>query len=907
MDAPPQKLRLTAWLKPIAMGHGALVSAGGALVLLGWWLRVDVLKEIVPGMVPMNPVAAVGFVLTGASLLCFRSGAGQGGIWRKLGIGLAVPMVALGALKLASYAFGWNLPFDLLLFRTELKGGGTGYFQMAPTTALNFLLSGLALWFLHASRRPNSRRVQFLALAVTFVSLVPLVGYLYSASKLYSIGNFPMALPTAALFFLLGTGMFMVQPEFGMAALFTNRSPGGTLARRLLPIGFFAPIILGALWRWGQARGFFNPGLGMSLMVVISVAIFTALIWRNAILLDRSDHRRTEAEHNLQKAHDELEQRVRERTAELSATNQELASQVAERQRAEDKVRSQLARLELLQRITRAIGERLDLPSIFQVVVRTLEDQMPLDFCCIGLRDATSDVLKVASAGLHGIELASVLAMSKDDRLDITENGLTPCVSGRLVYEPDLERSSAAFSQRLARAGLHSLVASPLAVESNIFGVLFACRREANSFSSAECEFLRHLSEHIALAVQQGQLHAALQQAYDDLQQSQQAIMQQERLRALGQMASGIAHDINNAISPVTLYTESLLEQEKNLSPRARDYLETIQRSIEDVRHTVSRMREFYRKREQELTLETVALNPVMEQVVDLSRARWSDMPQSQGLFIETATDLAADLPAIRGVESEIREALLNLVFNAVDAMPQGGKLTVRTRTVNPQGVPDGGAATRAVVEVIDTGAGMDEETRRRCLEPFFTTKGERGTGLGLAMVYGIAQRHGADIQIESAPGQGTTVRLIFPPAGTSAPASAPVATHAAPRSRMRILVIDDDPMLLKSLRHILESDGHVVVTAHGGQEGIDAFLQAQAEHKEVSAVITDLGMPYVDGRKVAATIKSASPSTPVIMLTGWGQRLAAEGDVPADVDHLLSKPLKIRDIRQALARCERL
>jgi nitrogen-specific signal transduction histidine kinase/ActR/RegA family two-component response regulator len=394
-----------------------------------------------------------------------------------------------------------------------------------------------------------------------------------------------------------------------------------------------------------------------------------------------------------------------------------------------------------------------------------------------------------------------------------------------------------------------------------------------------------------------------LQQAYDDLRQTQQAVMQQERLRALGQMASGIAHDINNAISPVGLYTESLLETEPNLSQRARDYLQTIQHSIEDVAQTVARMREFYRQRETQLKLTRVQLNPLIQQVINLSRARWSDMPQQRGVSIELITDLAPDLPEVAGVESEIREALLNLVFNAVDAMPDGGKLILRTVALNR---PEGSKEFSAAVEVSDSGMGMDEETRKRCLEPFFTTKGERGTGLGLAMVYGIVQRHGADIEIDSEVGKGTTVRLVFPTPTAPMHPVAPAAPPAVPKSRMRILIVDDDPLLIKSLRDTLEGDGHLVTTANGGQAGIDAFRATQAAAKDkFDAVITDLGMPYVDGRKVAAAIKTASPETPVLLLTGWGQRLIAEGDIPPHVDKVLNKPPKLRDLREALAGCQ--
>jgi len=196
----------------------------------------------------------------------------------------------------------------------------------------------------------------------------------------------------------------------------------------------------------------------------------------------------------------------------------------------------------------------------------------------------------------------------------------------------------------------------------------------------------------------------------------------------------------------------------------------------------------------------------------------------------------------------------------------------------------------------------MDEETQRRCLEPFFTTKGERGTGLGLAMVYGTVQRHGADMGIDSKVGAGTTVYLSFPvSARTVTLLTGPGEAPAVP-SRLRILVVDDDPLLVKSLRDVLEADGHVVTTASGGQAGIDAFSGAQARGQVFDVVITDLGMPYVDGRKVASAIKTVSPATPVILLTGWGRRLMVEGDVPPHVDRVLSKPPRLGELREALA-----
>ncbi len=569
-----------------------------------------------------------------------------------------------------------------------------------------------------------------------------------------------------------------------------------------------------------------------------------------------------------------------------------LFNDITARKIAERKAHAQLTCLALLNQITRAVGERQDLPSIFQVVIRTLEDQLPIDCACICLYDPIDNLLTVASVGIKSQPLALELVLTEQARIAIDANGLSRCVRGQLVYEPDISAVQFPFPQRLARGGLRALVAAPLLVENQVFGALLVARRETQSFSSGECEFLRQLSEHVALAAHQSQLYGSLQKAYEDLRETQQAVMQQERLRALGQMASGIAHDINNAISPITLYTESLLEREPNLSPNARGYLETIQRAIDDVAQTVTRMREFYRQREPQMTLVPVDMNPLVQQVIDLTRARWSDMAHQRGIVIEMQTELAPGLPAIMGAESEIREALTNLIFNAVDAMPQGGALTLRTQ-----------ATSKSVsLEVTDTGLGMDEDTRRRCFEPFFTTKGEQGTGLGLAMVYGAVQRHSAEIEIDSALGQGTTVRLSFAlPTATVSSSARMVTTHAAP-SALRILLVDDDPVLLKSLEDILKADGHVLTVTYGGQAGIDAFRVAHEQGDLFDIVITDLGMPYADGRKVAGAVKALAPSMPVILLTGWGQRLEIEGDVPAHVDRVLSKPPKLGELREALA-----
>jgi signal transduction histidine kinase/ActR/RegA family two-component response regulator len=627
--------------------------------------------------------------------------------------------------------------------------------------------------------------------------------------------------------------------------------------------------------------------------------------------------RRMRAERELAALAAALEARVSERTAEVLAANATLREQIETRQVAERETRIQVDRLNLLHQISRAIGERQDTASIFQVVVGDLEEQMPVDFAGLCHYDQATQMLTMGCVGKQSAALAATLGMAKDEVVAVGNECMHSVLHGELVHEPDLRKLHFPFPERLLAGGLHTLVAAPLIVENRdgVFGLLLVARKEPNSFSNGDCEFLHQLSGHVALAVNQAQLHQTLQRAYDELRETQQAVMQQERLRTLGQMASGIAHDINNAISPVVLYVDALLTHETGFSERARKQLEIIQRATGDVAHTVARMGEFYRQREAQLDLTEVNVNELLKQVLDLTRARWSDMAQQRGAVIETKIECLGENLVVMGIESELREALVNLVFNATDAMPEGGTLTLRAgsrrqagngQAVNGQsGTGQSGkwAARRVYIEVSDTGAGMDEATRRRCLEPFFTTKGERGSGLGLAMVYGITQRHSVDIEIVSAPGVGSTFRLIFPPG--SAAVRSPVAAQI-PRlpPHTRILLIDDDPLLLKSLREALVNEGHEVQTANGGKAGIDSFARAQNEGAPFRVVITDLGMPHVDGRAVAAAIRARAPETAIIMLTGWGQRLVATGDTPEEVDAVLSKPPKMAELRQCLVEC---
>jgi len=403
----------------------------------------------------------------------------------------------------------------------------------------------------------------------------------------------------------------------------------------------------------------------------------------------------------------------------------------------------------------------------------------------------------------------------------------------------------------------------------------------------------------------QVRLTEGVQKAYDELRRTQQVVVQQERLRALGQMASGVAHDVNNALSPIVAYSELLLATQTDLPGPTRQYLQIIRQSGEDVSHIVARMREFYRRRADTEELAEVDINQVIEEVIELTRPRWRDISQRQAVSIQIQRELEPKLPLLLCDPGDLREALINLIFNAVDALPQGGIITLVTRSLNqPAQGKNPRPEPQLQIEVRDNGIGMDEKTRQHCLEPFFSTKVKRGgTGLGLAMVYGMMRRHDGAIEIESEPGRGTCVRLTFPVREkTSQATTVSVSTPRTGQNRsLRILCIDDELQIQELLRHCLTTLDHEVTTASGGKQGVEMFRAAILRKQPFETVITDLGMPDIDGHQVARTIKAESPGTPVIMMTGWGTVMKEDGETAPEVDAVVGKPPRIQELNNLL------
>jgi signal transduction histidine kinase len=391
---------------------------------------------------------------------------------------------------------------------------------------------------------------------------------------------------------------------------------------------------------------------------------------------------------------------------------------------------------------------------------------------------------------------------------------------------------------------------------------------------------------HLRLEDQVRQRTNELETALDQLRNAQEQVVKQERLRALGMMAGGIAHDFNNTLTMTLGYGELLLPWFAKTAPDSKEhgYMQHIVQAAQDATHVVRGLREFYRPPDKNEMRSPVCLSMLCEQVVAFTAPKWRAKRRDHAGRIDVQTAVVP-VPKVLGCAPELREVVINLIFNAVDAMPAGGLLTVGTQAE--------GDMVRLTVS--DTGIGMTEEERDRCLEPFYTTKGEGGSGLGLAVAYGIIDRHGGRIEIESTKGKGTTFSLLLPVTSQETSEVAP-AEEPAVAAPLRVLVVDDQEIICELLAEHLRADGHEVAYALDGAQALESFQATPFD-----LVITDQSMPGLNGEELGREVRRTHPHTPVILLTGFGDEMKASGILPEGITMVLSKPVAASDLRRAV------
>ncbi|MFP4029166.1 MAG: ATP-binding protein [Candidatus Brocadiia bacterium] len=380
-----------------------------------------------------------------------------------------------------------------------------------------------------------------------------------------------------------------------------------------------------------------------------------------------------------------------------------------------------------------------------------------------------------------------------------------------------------------------------------------------------------------------------LQRAMEELQDAQQRMIQKERLQAIGEMASGVAHDFNNALTQILGFTELLLESPDTLrdTEKARRDLELIRSAALHASDVVRRMREFHHETEEHHVSEPVDITRVLKNAVSFTKPRWEDQAQAKGARIELRTDLK-DVPMVSGNEVELQEVVTNLLVNAIDAMPGGGTIGVLTESDSDE----------VHLEVSDTGEGMSSEVQEHCFDPFFSTKSEHGSGMGLSIVKRVVKDHQGRVTIQSARGEGTTVRISLPLPKDAEQAGIMKEKSPEIDRSLRILVVEDSDQTREILSTFLRSDGHQVEMAADGEQALEYY-----ENGNYDVVITDLAMPRMSGDQLVDEIRDMDDEIPVLMLTGFGHTMSVEGDAPEGVDCVIPKPVTRETLRNAVAR----
>ncbi len=546
------------------------------------------------------------------------------------------------------------------------------------------------------------------------------------------------------------------------------------------------------------------------------------------------------------------------------------------------KVQRQLEHTEALLAVSASLRSTLDTTEIARRAIREATRIIGADCGGFWLYDEERSCF-LPAAGYHAP--ADVREAFRTTGVARDEDVIRLLDAGAIA-STDVQRDTRLGHPIFAVLSMRSLLVQPVRINNVLVGALaLAWFHEAHRFAAQELRLVEAIARQAAITM--------------ELRHAHEQVSQQERLRAVGEMASGIAHDFNNALVPVVGFADTLLLVMKpGASPaeveRWRGYVETIQTTALDAAGVVKRLREFYRPNSDERA-QAVDVTHLAEQVRSITQPRWKDQALASGREITFELD-CVPLPPVAGSARELREALTNLVFNAVDAMPDGGTIRLTTRLEVRAAGPDGPAATPyACIAVSDTGIGMNEETRRRCLEPFFSTKGEHGTGLGLSVVFGIVQRHGGTIELTSEVGCGTTTTIVLP-VGVCQAVGDPLPDAETARRGLHVLVVDDETHVRAVLAEFLAAGGHSVEQAENGQQAWATYSAGRFD-----VVVTDCAMPGLSGEQLAAMIEQSGRGTPVIMVTGFGDFMNVDGGRPRGVARVLTKPVTLDAFTDAL------
>ena len=417
----------------------------------------------------------------------------------------------------------------------------------------------------------------------------------------------------------------------------------------------------------------------------------------------------------------------------------------------------------------------------------------------------------------------------------------------------------------------------PLKVKDQIKGVLsVSVFKGERQFDQSDLKLVLIFAENAALSIDKAELYQklksrtqVLENTIQELKSTQHQLVQSEKLRALGELAGGVAHDFNNMLAVISGRTELLLKRIKDediVKP-----LKIIQKVTNDATDTIRKLQELTKAEPDKLFLR-VDINNIIKQTIEITKPKWKDEAEAKGIKIEIFCNLK-EVGEVWGDPSELREVLTNLIFNSIDAMPEGGKIFLETDAQKDF----------VLIKVRDTGIGMTEEVKKKAFDPFFSTKGVEGIGLGLSVAYGIIYRHKGTITIESQPKRGTTFLIKLPKSQKKKMVEEKGKILFSPSD---ILLIEDQKEVREILKEMLVEAGHKVRIAKSGEEGLEIFKKGLFD-----LVFTDLGMEKMSGWELTRRLKKISPETKVALITGWGTQIDISEAKKRGVDFVVPKP----------------
>jgi signal transduction histidine kinase len=537
---------------------------------------------------------------------------------------------------------------------------------------------------------------------------------------------------------------------------------------------------------------------------------------------------------------------------------------------------SQKEKFAALLTVSNAVVTSLELDQILDTIAREVRKVIQVDECTVFLLDEAQKVLVPAACDVQDFRdevMAIRLPLGQGVTGNVALTGRGEIVNSALDDPRAVQVPGTPVEQS-------ALLCVPLLVHEKVAGAVTLTRVGDRRFHDEDLELATLFAGQCSAAISNARLYEEVRRAYRELREAQSQLVQSAKLNALGEMAGGVAHDFNNILAAILGRTQLLLQGVADEDERRQ--LEVIERAALDGAQAVRRVQEFTRLRQDE-HFAALDVKEVLQGVLELTSSAWEAEAKRRGVTLAAALDLRAVQP-VAGNASELREVFTNLVLNALDAMPWGGTLTLSSADADGE----------VCVRVTDTGTGMDEETRARIFDPFFTTKLVKGTGLGLSVAYGIVTRHHGRIEVASEPDRGSVFSVWLP----AAPArqAGPVPVPEGPLPRLRVLAVDDEEPVLQVMGDLLAMLGQDVEIALGGAAGVERF-----EPGRFDVVFTDLGMPGVNGWDVVQTVKSRSPATPVVIVTGWGAQIERRALHARGADHVIAKPFSLEDVREVL------